>query len=207
MVTATLDSLQSDRHRPIVTSRKLSSGSACARNITASPTPMPYSEAVNGRTWKAWLVPGGLLLALAAALVSSSLFVLVAPSLAFYYVTVFAAGLLLAWRFNSSRVLFSLLVLLLAHRAVEFFAAAAMVHTGPGRTAVVLAALLIPLNYIAFASMRERGLIVAGIAPRFGLLFLESVVFAVLCRPENSPADPARPGAADPTLDSASVPS
>jgi diguanylate cyclase (GGDEF)-like protein len=154
---------------------------------------------VNGRTWKAWLVPGGLLLALAATLVSSSLFVQVAPSLDFYYVAVFAAGLFLAWRFNSSRVLFSLLVLLLAHRAVDFFSDGQLltgsVHTGPGRTAVALAALLIPLNFIVFASMRERGLIVAGIAPRFGLLFLESVFFAVLCRPENSPANPHHPGA------------
>ncbi len=150
---------------------------------------------MNGKTWKAWLVPGGLFLALAAALVNSSLFVPIAPSLGFYYVAVFAAGLLLAWRFNSSRVLFSLLVLLLAHRAVDFFAAG-QVHTGPGRMAVALAALLIPLNFIVFASMRERGLIVAGIAPRFGLLFLESVVFAVLCRPENSPADPRHPSSA-----------
>ena len=159
---------------------------------------------MNGRTWKAWLVPGGLLLALAAALVNSSLFLQVAPSLAFYYVGAFAAGLFLAWRFNSSRVLFSLLVLLVAHRAVNFFAAgqsnagsvlAASVNTGPGRTAVALAALLVPLNFIVFARMRERGLIIAGIAPRFGLLFLESVVFAVLCRPENSPANPHHPGA------------
>ncbi len=154
---------------------------------------------MNERTWKAWLVPGGLLLALAATLVSSSLFVQVAPSLSFYYVAVFAAGLLLAWRFNSSRVLFSLLILLLAHRAVDFFSAGQVydgqAHTGPGRTAVALAALLIPLNFIVFASMRERGLTIAGIAPRFGLLFLESVVFAVLCRPENSPADPHHSGA------------
>ena len=149
---------------------------------------------MNARTWKAWLVPGGLLLALAATLVSSSLFVQIAPSLAFYYVAVFAAGLLLAWRFNSSRVLFSLLVLLLAHRAVEFFSAG-QVRSGPGRTAVALAALLIPLNFVVFACMRERGLIIAGIAPRFGLLFLESVVFAVLCRPENSPANPHHTGA------------
>ncbi|MGA2978782.1 MAG: diguanylate cyclase [Terriglobales bacterium] len=157
------------------------------------------------RTWKAWLVPGGLLLALVAALVNSSLFVQIAPSLSFYYVAVFAAGLLLAWRFNSSRVLFSLLVLLLAHRAVDFFSAGQLhagavyigqAHTGPGRTAVALAALLIPLNFIVFASMRERGLTIAGIAPRFGLLFFESVVFAVLCRPENSPADPRHSGAA-----------
>jgi diguanylate cyclase (GGDEF)-like protein len=159
---------------------------------------------VNARTWKAWLVPGGLLLALAATLVSSSLFIQIAPSLPFYYIAVFAAGLLLAWRFNSSRVLFSLLVLLLAHRAVDFFAAGQLhtgqlhpdqVLTGPGRMAVALAALLIPLNFIVFAFMRERGLIIAGIAPRFGLLFLESVAFAVLCRPENSPTSPHHPAA------------
>ena len=145
-------------------------------------------------------MPGGLLLALAATLVNSSLFAQIAPSLAFYYIGVFAAGLLLAWRFNSSRVLFSLLVLLLAHRAVDFFAAGQVgtgfAYTGPGRTAVALSALLIPLNFIVFALMRERGLAMAGIAPRFGLLFLESVVFAVMCRPENSPADPHRPSSA-----------
>ena len=109
-------------------------------------------------------------------------------------------GLLLAWRFNSSRVLFSLLTLLLAHRAVAFFSAgqvyAGQAYSGPGRMAVALAALLIPLNFMVFASMRERGLVVAGVAPRCGLLFLESVVFAVLSRPENSPASPYRPGAA-----------
>lgn len=155
---------------------------------------------MNARSWKAWLVPGGLLLALVATLVNSSLLLQVAPS--FYYVGVFVAGLLLAWRFNSSRVLFSLLVLLLAHRAVDFFSAnptaytsAGSVLTGPGRMAVALAALLIPLNFIAFASMRERGLTIAGIAPRFGLLFLESVVFAILCRPENSPANSHESGA------------
>ena len=154
---------------------------------------MPYSEGVSGKTWKAWLVPGGLLLALVAGLVNSSLFAQVAPSVAFYYVGVFAAGLILAWRFNSSRVFFSLVTLLLAHRAVTFFSDG-QVHTGPGRMAVALAALLIPLNFIMFARMRERGLVIAGIAPCFLLLFLESVMFAVLCRPENSPANPRHPG-------------
>jgi len=81
--------------------------------------------------------------------------------------------------------MFSLAVLLLAHRAVEFFSLG-QTRTGPGHTAVVLVALLVPLNYIALGYMRERGLTIAGIAPRFGLLFLQSVVVAVLCRPENS---------------------
>jgi diguanylate cyclase (GGDEF)-like protein len=142
---------------------------------------------VTGNVWKSWLVPGALLLALSAALVNSALLERVAPSLGFYYFAVFASGLLLAWRFHSSRVLFSLLVLLLAHRAVEFFSLGQS-RSGPGRTIIVLAALLIPVNYIALALMRERGLTVAGIAPRFGILFIESVVVAVMCRPENSGA-------------------
>ncbi len=147
--------------------------------------------------WKAWLVPGGLLLALAVVLVESPLLGRVAAFLTFYYFAVFAAGLLLAWRFNSSRVLFSLLVLLLAHRAVEFFSSGET-RVGPGRTAVLLVALLVPLNFIAFAWMRERGLIIAGMAPRLGLLFLESVVVAVLCRPENSRTASHPPGSAVP---------
>jgi diguanylate cyclase (GGDEF)-like protein len=163
---------------------------AGARNIIAPRCRLPYAEVVNAKTWKAWLVPGGLLLALAATLVSSSLFVQIAPSLPFYYFGVFAAGLVLAWRFNSSRVLFSLLVLLLAHRAVDFYSAGAAlggsIHSGSGHTAIALAALLVPVNFIIFAGMRERGLIIPGIAPRFGLLFLEAVVFAILCRPENN---------------------
>lgn len=176
----------------------------CSRNIIPSRSGLPYPKHVNASTWKAWLVPGGLLLALAATLVNSSLFVQVAPSLPFYYIGVFAAGLLLAWRFNSSRVLFSLLTLLLAHRAVDFFSAsqphatfARQLPSGSGHNAVVLAALLIPLNFFAFAITRERGIIIAGIAPRLGLLFIESVIVAVLCRPENSPAA-THPGGAIP---------
>ncbi len=148
---------------------------------------------MTGNVWKSWLLPGGLLLALSAALVNSALLERAAPSLGFFYVAVFAAGLFLAWRFHSSRVLFSLLVLLLAHRAVEFFSLGQTVR-GPGRTAVVLVALLLPLNYIALAFMRERGFTVAGIAPRFGMLFLQSVVVAVACRPENSGAAPKMAG-------------
>lgn len=142
---------------------------------------------MSGRTWKAWLAPGGLSLVLAAALVHSSFFATIAPSLAFYYFGVFGGGLLVAWRFHSSRVLFSLLALLLAHRAVDFFAAGSF-SNGPGRTAIALVAVFVPLNFIVFASMRERGLNIAGVAPRFGLLVLESAVLAALCRPTNNPA-------------------
>ena len=138
------------------------------------------------------MVPGGVLLSLAVALVNGPLFAQVASSLSFYYAAAFAAGLLLAWRFNSSRILFSLLTLLLAHRAVDFFSAG-HAYSEPGHMAVILAALLIALNFIVFAAMRERGFVIAGIAPRFGLLFIESVVVAALCRPENSVVVPRHP--------------
>jgi diguanylate cyclase (GGDEF)-like protein len=161
------------------------SGLAGARNITASRRLVPYSGEVNGKTWKAWLVPGGLLLGLAVGIIQSPLFAVVVPSLDFFYFAVFAAGLVLAWRFNSSRMLFCLLTLLLAHRAVDFFSAG-KVDSGPGHMTIVLAAVLVPGNFMAFAAMRERGLAIGGIGPRAGVLFLESVIVAVLCRPENS---------------------
>jgi diguanylate cyclase (GGDEF)-like protein len=138
------------------------------------------------------------LLALAAAVVNSPLFTQIAPSISFYYAAVFIAGLSLAWRFNSSRVLFSLLSLLLAHRAVVFFSsgdtASAFFRSGPGRTAALLTALLVPINFIVFSMMRERGFSLAGTAPRLGLLFFESIVVAIACRPENSSASAAHSG-------------
>ena len=143
-----------------------------------------------GKGWKPWLFPGALLLAVSAALINSRLFPQLAPSLSFYYVAVFAAGLMLSWRFNSSRILFSLLVLLIAHRAVAFFAEG-HVATGPGRTAVLLMALMVPVNLVVFSVIKERGLVFAGVFPRFVLLLLEAVMVAVLCRPENSVIIPA----------------
>ncbi len=140
---------------------------------------------VPGKGWKTWLFPGAVLLALSAALANSPLFPQIAPSLSFYYVAVFATGLLLSWRFNSSRILFSLVVLLLAHKAVDFFAEG-QVRSGPGRTAVLLMAFLVPVNFALFAMIKERGLVLAGVGPRFALLFLEAVTVAVWCRPENS---------------------
>jgi len=142
---------------------------------------------VNGKAWKTWLLSGGILLALVAVLVKSPIFAQVSSSLGFYYLAVFVAGLFLSWRFHSSRILFSLLTLLLAHRAVDFFANG-HAGSGPGRMAVLLASVLVPLNFVVFTLVRERGLVIAGIAPRAVLLFLESVVVAVACRPENSRA-------------------
>ena len=141
-------------------------------------------------TLKSLFVPGGLLLLAAVVLLSGGFLSISAAAVDFYYYAVFAAGILLAWRFHSSRVLFALLMLLLAHRAIEFFSAGRTVALGPGRIAFEAIAFLLPINFIILSLVRERGLAIPAVTPRVVLLFLESVFVAILCRPgeTSSPA-------------------
>jgi diguanylate cyclase (GGDEF)-like protein len=134
-------------------------------------------------TLKSLFVPGGILLLAAIVLLSGGFLSISAAAVDFYYYAVFVAGILLAWRFNSSRVLFALLMLLLAHRALEFFSGGRAVAIGPGRIAFEAVAFLVPANFIVLAVIRERGLSIPDITPRLVLVFLESVFVAVLCRP------------------------
>jgi diguanylate cyclase (GGDEF)-like protein len=134
-------------------------------------------------TLKSLFVPGGILLLAAAVLLSGGFLSISAAAVDFYYYAVFVAGILLAWRFHSSRVLFALVMLLLAHRAIEFFSAGRAVSAGPGRIAFEAIAFLLPLNFIVLSLGRERGLSIPAVTPRLVLLFLESVFVAVICRP------------------------
>ena len=132
---------------------------------------------------KALMLPGGLLL-LAASVVFRGAFGPV-PSAAvdFYYYAVFAAGIFLAWRFHSSRILFALLTLFLASRALEFFSAGRIASAGPGHIALEAVALLLPLNLIVFAALPERGWAFSATVSRLAILFFESVFVAIICRP------------------------
>jgi diguanylate cyclase (GGDEF)-like protein len=134
-------------------------------------------------TLKSLVMPGGILLLAAAVLLQGGFLTISAAAVSFYYYAVFLAGILLAWRFHSSRVLFALVSLFLAHRAMDFFSAGRVASAGPGRIALEAVAILLPLNFIAFSLIRERGFALPAIASRLMLLFLESVFVAVLCRP------------------------
>jgi diguanylate cyclase (GGDEF)-like protein len=105
------------------------------------------------------------------------------PAVQVYYYAAFFAGVLLAWRFHSSRTLFALVTILLAYRAMEFFSSGRLASSGPGRIAFEAVAVLIPLNFIFLAFVRERGLALSGLASHIALLFFESVFVAVICRP------------------------
>ena len=135
------------------------------------------------KTVKSLILPGGVLLLAASVVFRGAFGPIPHAAIVFYYYAVFAAGILLAWRFHSSRILFALLTLLLAHRALEFFSAGRVAPFGPGRIALEAVAFLLPLNFIIFSSTRERGVALPAVLPRLALLFFESVFVAVICRP------------------------
>jgi diguanylate cyclase (GGDEF)-like protein len=98
---------------------------------------------------------------------------------------IFAAGALLAWRFRSSRVLFTLLALWLADRALVTWAA----HPATGataRAALDLVALLLPVNLVFFCLLGEVGFSLESLGYGSGILLLQTVGVTVLCRPENA---------------------
>ena len=130
-------------------------------------------------TLKSLFVPGGILLLAAVILLSGGFLSISAAAVDFYYYLVFAAGILLSWRFHSNRVLFALIMLLLGHRAIEFFSAGRAVAIGPGRIAFEAIAFLLPINFIVLSLGHERGLSIPAVTPRLVLLFLESVFVAV----------------------------
>ena len=140
-------------------------------------------ELTDRKTLQQLCAPGGVLLLLAAVLLHGGLLAIPAAAIDFYYYTVFAAALVLAWRFHSSRVMFVLLTLLLAHRSLEFFSDGRVVSAGPGHIAFEAIALLVPVNLVLLSVARERGWSVPAITSRLALLFFESVFVALICRP------------------------
>jgi GGDEF domain-containing protein len=141
-------------------------------------------------TLKSLVLPGGLLLLISAFLLNNPVFSIPATTLNFYYYAVFIAGVLIAWRFHSSRVLFAIVTLLLAHRAVEFISAGKGVAVGSGRVVFEAVAFLLPLNFMMLSFLRERGFVLQDTARRLSLLFFESVFVAVISRPGLETAQP-----------------
>ena len=122
-----------------------------------------------------YLLPGGVLL-LAATIVPSlaalrdSLPALLPVS--FY--GVFGVGILLAWRFDRSRLVLALLVLALADRG--------LLYGGPSVSRAV--ALLLPLDLAALSWLSERGLLTPRGRVKLMVLLLQVLGVASLSRPE-----------------------
>ena len=140
---------------------------------------------------KTLLTPGICLLVVAALLHTG----LIAPSAvlasyAFYGAAI--AGLLLAWRFHSTRIFSALLILFLAQQALSYFSSpfssGHMQYDAPGKAALAAIGLLVPFDFVLLSFQREKGFTAPSLAPMGLLLFVESVIVAVLSRDSLAPA-------------------
>jgi diguanylate cyclase (GGDEF)-like protein len=132
-------------------------------------------------TLKSLAVPGGVLLLAVALLTHSGWLTLAPPALSFLYYCALIGGMLLAWRFHSSRTFFALVVLFLAAQAVAL-SGPGILPSGPGWTTLRAVSILVPLNFVLIALMQERGFTASSVAPVGLFLFVQSVIVAVLCR-------------------------
>ena len=141
----------------------------------------PRLDMFSKATVKSLLLPGGLLLA-AVVLLQTGLLTLTVPGLMFVFYGAVTAGLLLAWRFHSSRVFFALLLLLLAQEATTVFSAGRLPLTGSARSALEAVALLVPLNFVLLSLLRERGFAFPNTGPLFLLWLVQATAVFAICR-------------------------
>lgn len=113
------------------------------------------------------------------ALVSLGWLTLAVPALSFLYYCGTVGGMLLAWRFHSSRIFVALCVLFAAEGAIALSGGAQLpvLITATGALAV-----LVPLDFVLIALMHERGFTTESLGPVSLFLFVEATVVAVLCR-------------------------
>ena len=137
---------------------------------------------LNKRTIKSVLLPGGVILLGAVLLLESGLVPLSPSGVNFFYYAVFIAAGLLAWRFHSTRILFCVIILLLAHHAIGFIAQHAEGAKAPPRIAFEAVALLIPLDFIFLTFFPERSNEGRIWSWFLLLLFFESVFVAAVSR-------------------------
>jgi diguanylate cyclase (GGDEF)-like protein len=118
-----------------------------------------------------------------AALASFGWLTLALPALSFLYYCAIAGGMLLAWRFHSSRIFVALCVLFMAEGAIALWGGAQLPVL---ITAAAAVAVLVPLDFVLIALMHERGFTTESLGPVGLFLFVEAIVVAVLCRTAES---------------------
>src|SRR6266404_5341646 len=159
-------------------------GSRTWRTCSATRREHVWYWTIIKRTFKSIFLPGAVILLLAALLLETGWVAISASGVNFFYYAVFIAAGLLAWRFHSTRVLFSVIVLLLGHHALEFLSQGRGTATTPGRIAFEAVAFLLPLNFILLTFFPERSAERRILGWFLVLLFFESVFVAAISRPD-----------------------
>ncbi len=132
---------------------------------------------------KTLLTPGICLLAVAVLLHTG----MIAPSpavVSYAFYGALVAGLMLAWRFHSTRIFSALLVVFLAQQAISYFSAGHVALSPAGTKALAAIGVLLPLDFVLLSFEKEKGFTASSLAPIALLLFVESVIVAVICRPD-----------------------
>lgn len=134
-------------------------------------------RALNAGTLKSLFLPGGVWFFGTVLLVYSGWLNFAPPALTFLYCCGIAGGMLLAWRFHSSRTLLCLAVLALAQQGAAISA---------GQPPYIPAALnaiavLVPINFALIALMHERAFSVQSVGPVALFLFVQSLTLMVFC--------------------------
>ena len=135
------------------------------------------------RTLFSFFVPGSLFLLAAVILAhTGAAEQSLSAIMPVYPWAVFGGGMLLAWRFNKSRLFFALFVLVLADQSLQFFADRT---ANPFRMADIVSnavSLLLPLNLAVFSLLKERGIVTLRGIFRLGLILSQPLGIALAHR-------------------------
>jgi diguanylate cyclase (GGDEF)-like protein len=123
----------------------------------------------------AFLVPSGAVLAALVVMLQRGVLRPDQQFATFCWYATFGLGMVLALRFRSSRLLFSLIALALGSLAPQAL---------PGRHTLGFVAILIPVNLIVFSLLEEKGFGKRELLSRAGFFFAQFIVIAFLSRPE-----------------------
>jgi diguanylate cyclase (GGDEF)-like protein len=105
------------------------------------------------------------------------------PIVPAFPITVLAGGILLGWRFNRSRLVLALAVLLLTERSLPAWAPVSGTGGEVGRAIFGALTLLVPLDLAGLAWLPERGLLARPGRIALGLLAAQIVLVALICQP------------------------
>lgn len=127
------------------------------------------------KTLRALFVPGGILMLGVVALAHSGWLALALPAISFLYYCALLGGMLLSWRFHSSRSFLSLLLILIVQQAIGL-----SIGTPGFLAATQVISVLVPINFILIAIMHERGFTLESITTVALFFFVQSLTAAVL---------------------------
>ena len=132
-------------------------------------------------------LPGSLLLVFSAILIRVGILDdPQAPIVRYYPIAVFGVGLALSAFFRRSRLFFALLALALAQTTFAWV----MPRLSPSSARITAnaVALLLPLNLLVLAFLRERGIVSPAGRRRLAIVALQVMAVAVLCMPSAAQA-------------------